>query len=40
MASLSRNQINRLFYGRVSSERIEAALEQLAAFGALVAYTE
>jgi len=37
---LSRNQIIRLFYGHVNSERIEAALEQLAAFGALAAYTE
>jgi hypothetical protein len=37
---LSRNQISRLFYGHVNSERIEAALEQLAAFGALAAYTE
>ena len=37
---LSRNQISRLFYGHVNSERIDAALEQLAAFGALAAYTE
>jgi hypothetical protein len=37
---LSRNQISRLFYGHVNSERIDAALEQLADFGALAAYTE
>jgi hypothetical protein len=37
---LSRNQISRLFYGHVNSERIDAALEQLAGFGALAAYTE
>jgi hypothetical protein len=33
-------QISRLFYGHVNSERIGAALEQLAAFGALAAYSE
>jgi hypothetical protein len=37
---LSRNQISRLFYGHVDSESIDAALEQLAAFGALAAYRE
>ncbi len=37
---LSRNQIGRLFYGHVNRQRIDAALEQLAAFRALVAYTE
>ena len=37
---LSRNQISRLFYGHVNSERIDAALEQLAGFGALVAHSE
>jgi len=37
---LSRNQISRLFYGHVDSGRIDAALEQLAAFGALAAYIE
>ena len=39
-SGLSRNQISRLFYGHVDSERIDAALEQLAAFGALAAYRE
>jgi hypothetical protein len=29
---LSRNHISRLFYGHVNSERIDAALEQLAAY--------
>jgi len=37
---LSRNQISRLFYGHVDSERIDTALEQLAAFGALAACSE
>ena len=37
---LSRNQISRLFYGHVSSVRLDAALEQLAAIGALAAYFE
>ncbi len=37
---LSRNQIGRLFYGHVNSERIDAALEQLAGFGAIAAYRE
>ena len=37
---LSRNQISRLFYGHVDSERIDAALEQLSSFGALAPYRE
>jgi hypothetical protein len=37
---LSRNQISRLFHGHVNSERLDVALEQLAGFGALAAYTE
>jgi hypothetical protein len=37
---LSRNQIGRLFYGHVGTERIDTALEQLAAFGALYPYTQ
>ncbi len=37
---LSKNQISRLFYGHVDRERIDAALEQLAAFGALSSHQE
>jgi hypothetical protein len=37
---LTRSEIGRVFYGHVDRERIDAALEQLASFGALIAYTE
>jgi hypothetical protein len=37
---LPRNQIRRLFHGHVESHRIDAALEQLVALGALTTRTE
>jgi hypothetical protein len=39
-AGLSKNQISRLFHGHVEHDRIDAALEQLVALGALSPQSE